>query len=167
MSELEGISIRVPRLDDGMGVFQLIERCPPLDMNSSYCNFLQCSHFASTSVVAERDGNIVGAISGYVLPERPDTLFVWQVAVSEKARGIGLASHMLNHVLARASTRHVHYIETSITEDNLASRALFKRLADSLSAELTVSDWIDKDSHFLGQHDSEPLVRIGPFDSNK
>ena len=163
MSEIKSILLRLPRLEDGMEVFRLIGSCPPLDTNSSYCNLLQCSHFANTSVAAERDGELMGFISGYAIPERPDTLFVWQVAVSGQARGVGLASRMLNHILARPNCDQIRYLETTITEDNQASWALFKRFAKTQEADFQSSAWMDKEKHFAGQHDSEVLVRIGPF----
>lgn len=163
MSNLENISLRPPVLEDGMAVFRLIGDCPPLDTNSSYCNLLQCSLFANTSVAAEMNGEIVGFVSGFVIPERPDTLFVWQVAVAEQARGLRLASHMLAHILARSSCATLAYLETSITHDNKASWALFKSLAATLSANIQSSGWMDKETHFAGQHNSEALVRIGPF----
>lgn len=165
MFGLESILFRPPVLEDGMAVFRLVENCPPLDVNSSYCNLLQSSHFSSTSVAALVDKELVGFISGYVIPERPDTLFVWQVAVAEQARGVGLASRMLAHILERPHCADIAYLETSITEDNQASWALFRRLAKALPANFQATPWMDKDTHFLGQHDSEALVRIGPFNS--
>jgi L-2,4-diaminobutyric acid acetyltransferase len=146
-----------------MEVFRLVERCPPLDANSSYCNFLQCGHFAQTSVAAEINGELVGFISGYKKPEQEDTLFIWQVAVDEKARGQGLASKMLMHILQRTNCQNVNHIETTITEDNKGSWALFERLAKTLTADLNSSIFLDKQKHFDGLHDSEALVRIGPF----
>jgi L-2,4-diaminobutyric acid acetyltransferase len=146
-----------------MEVFRLVERCPPLDANSSYCNFLQCGHFAQTSVAAEMNGELVGFISGYKKPEQPDTLFVWQVAVDERARGQGLASKMLLHILQRPNCQSVNHLETTITEDNKGSWALFERLAKTLTADLNSSIFLDKQKHFDGLHDSEALVRIGPF----
>ena len=166
MSNLRSIMLRPPTLEDGMTAFQLIKNCPPLDINSSYCNLLQCSHFANTSVVVERDGVMLGFISGYAIPERPDTLFIWQVAVAKQARGIGLASSMLAHILARPHCTDITYLETTITQENHASWALFNRLASTLSATLQRSAWMDKDTHFAGQHDSEALVRIGPFNAH-
>ena len=163
MSSLESITLRPPTLEDGMAVFRLVESCPPLDTNSSYCNLLQCSHFSETSVAAELVGALVGFISGYLIPARPNTLFVWQVAVGEDARGVGLASRMLNEILARKECGAVEYVETTITQDNKASWPLFERLAQNLSTSLQPLDWMDKDLHFSGQHDSETLVRIGPF----
>jgi len=163
LSSSQNIELRVPVLEDGMSVFRLIQSCPPLDTNSSYCNILQCGHFFNTSVAADLDGKLVGFISGYRLPERPDTLFIWQVAVDEQARGIGLASKMLAHILGRKASHDIHYLETTITQDNLPSWSLFKSLANRLGAELQSSSWLDKKTHFDDQHDSELLVRIGPF----
>lgn len=157
------IELRTPTLSDGMEVFRLVERCPPLDANSSYCNFLQCGHFAQTSVAAEMNGELVGFISGYKKPEQEDTLFIWQVAVDEKARGQGLASKMLLHILQRPNCQSVNYLETTITADNKGSWALFERLAKTLDADLNSSIFLDKQKHFDGLHDSEALVTIGPF----
>ncbi len=157
------IELRIPTLSDGMDVYRLVERCPPLDANSSYCNILQCGHFAQTSVAAEMNGEIVGFISAYKKPDQANTLFIWQVAVDEKARGQGLASKMLLHILQRPHCESVNHLETTITEDNKGSWALFERLAKTLSTELNSSIWLEKQKHFDGQHESEALVVIGPF----
>lgn len=149
-----------------MAVFDLISSCPPLDTNSSYCNLLQCSHFASTSVGAFMEGRLVGFISGYVLPGKPNALFIWQVAVSESARGCGLASKMLSQILNRPNCSQIEYLDTSITEDNKPSWSLFKRFAKKHDAIFRSSEWMDKRKHFAKQHESELLVRIGPFNSN-
>ncbi|MGH1471628.1 MAG: diaminobutyrate acetyltransferase [Cellvibrionaceae bacterium] len=163
MSDYDGILLRLPKLEDGIDVFRLISNCPPLDTNSSYCNLLQCSHFASTSVAAFEGDSLVGFISGYPLLDKPSTLFIWQVAVSENARGRGLASKMLAHILSRSCNSHFEYLETTITEDNQLSWELFKRFAQKNDAVFRSSEWMDKSKHFAGQHASELLVRIGPF----
>ena len=160
------ISLRPPASQDGAAVHKLVDRCPPLDPNSMYCNLLQCSHFAATSVAAEAGGELVGFVSGYRIPDRPDTLFVWQVAVGEKARGQGLASRMVADILGRPGNADLRYIETSITEANRASWSVFEKLARKLDAELNSSVMFDRSEHFAGEHDSEMLVRIGPFEFN-
>lgn len=167
MSFSKNIKLRPPVREDGMSVFRLIERCPPLDPNSSYCNFLQCSHFSETSVAAISEDELVGFISGYSEPAKPDTLFVWQVAVDERGRGAGLASRMLQDILSRPGNEGFRYLETTITQSNQASWTLFRSLAKKLSAEIQSSTWLDKQTHFDGQHDSEELVRIGPFRVNQ
>lgn len=159
------ITLRAPTAEDGAAVYDLIAQCPPLDTNSMYCNLLQSSHFSDTSVAAELDEDIVGFISGYVLPKQPDTLFIWQVAVGEKARGQGLASRMLRDILQRPACQQVKFIETTITPDNRASWALFESLANKLSAQLNHSVMFDRQQHFAGQHETEMLVKIGPINS--
>jgi L-2,4-diaminobutyric acid acetyltransferase len=156
------IALRSPRAEDGAAVYQLIANCPPLDTNSMYCNLLQCAHFSATSVAAEADGEIVGFISGYIQPDKPDTLFIWQVAVGEKARGQGLAGRMLKEILARPACEAVRFIETTITPDNQASWALFESLTKKLNTELNRSVMFDRQQHFAGQHETEMLARIGP-----
>jgi L-2,4-diaminobutyric acid acetyltransferase len=59
----------------------------------------------------------------------------------------------------------VQYLETTITAENKASWALFTRLARRLEAELNKIDYLDKQTHFQGDHESESLVRIGPFNA--
>lgn len=158
------IELRKPSAEDGASLFDLVERCAPLDPNSLYCNLLQCTHMADTCVAAIQNEKLVGFFSGYLLPANAETLFLWQVAVDESARGAGLASKMLSHLLARDVCRGVRFIETTITEDNKASWALFERIAKNLKADLNTSVMFDKQKHFAGRHDSEMLVRIGPFD---
>ena len=159
--------LRSPNPNDGASAFRLIGSCPPLDINSMYCNLLQCTHFAGTSVAAVQTVNtneeLVGFISAYLLPEREDTLFIWQVAVDERARGIGLAGNMLKHILDRPQNIQVTYLETTITESNKASWALFESLTNKLKTTLKKSVMFDRDKHLAGEHDTEFLARIGPF----
>jgi L-2,4-diaminobutyric acid acetyltransferase len=153
---------RRPCLDDGQQLHHLIASCPPLDPNSLYCNFLQCSHFSETSVVVEQDGRLLGSITAYLLPDSPDTLFVWQVAVDPVARGKKLAANMLKHLIQRLGA-DVHFVETTITPDNASSWALFKSIARDYQTDLTSSVWLDQDSHFYRRHASEHLIKIGPL----
>ena len=136
-SNTTAITLRTPVKDDGYRLHQLVAQCPPLDPNSIYCNLLQCSHFAETGVAAEIDGDLVGFISGYIPPQQPETVFVWQVAVHEKGRGQGLAKRMLKAIVARDACKDVTHMETTITEDNEASWALFRSFARDMGAELT------------------------------
>jgi len=164
--EATALTFRHPVSDDGKRVWDLIASCPPLDQNSLYCNLLQCSHFASTCMIAERDGDLVGWISGYRPPEEPDTLFVWQVAVSENARGLGLAKKMIGALLASDGARGVKRIKTTITESNAASWAMFKGAAKALDAPIAHESFFDRERHFGGRHDTEFLVTIGPFEAD-
>lgn len=162
------IDLRFPEATDGMALHHLVAACPPLDTNSAYCNLLQCTHFRDTSIAAERDGELVGFISGYLVPDtvvpQARALFVWQVAVSPSARKCGLASRMLHGLLERPACRDIEFLHTTVTPDNAPSRALFTAFAKSMSAPLTEDIWFERERHFGGAHDDEVLLRIGPFD---
>lgn len=156
------ITLREPNAGDGLAVHKLVQDSPPLDVNSVYCNLLQCAHFNETSVVAQSPDRMVGFISGYFIPSQPDTLFVWQVAIGEQARGQGLATRMLRHILDRPICDSVDWLETTVTEANKASMALFQGLAKKMRTKLASEILFDRTDHFGGTHDSEYLLRIGP-----
>lgn len=158
------INLRPPNSEDGFQIHQLIAACPPLDTNSSYCNLLQCTHFSASSVLAETsDKTTIGFVSGYRIPDNPETLFIWQVAVSEIARGQGLAYKMIKDILARIHSQTITHIETSITKDNAASWAMFTSLAKQLNANIKTSIFFDESTHFNKSHPSEYLLTIGPI----
>jgi L-2,4-diaminobutyric acid acetyltransferase len=156
--------IRKPNADDGWGVYELIKSCPPLDVNSRYHALVQCDHFAETCIVAERGGQIIGWISGHVIPGKNPELFIWQVAVSSDARGLGLGKRMLKHILERPALSEVRYLHTTVTPDNEASWGMFKSLARDLDAPIGTTVMFESDAHFQGAHDDEVLLQIGPFE---
>lgn len=148
-----------PTVADGAGIHSLASAVGTLDVNSSYAYLLWCRDFHQTSVVARADGEVVGFITGYLRPAEWDTLFIWQVAVDDDARGQGLATRMLEWLCAAARAAR---IETTITADNEASIALFRGLARSHGAEVDDTVLFDRDD-FPDGHDPEYLYRIGPL----
>jgi len=154
------LTFRAPTSEDGADVWDLIRKSGPLDENSMYCNIVQCDHFADTCVIAELDGVIVGWISAFIPPDAPDTLFVWQVAVGESARGRGVAKKMLTELLDRPVCAEVTQLKTTITADNDASWALFNSFAENMDAELDHEPHYEEDAHFGGKHATEYMVTI-------
>lgn len=157
------LTLRAPQAQDAAAIHQLIAECPPLDLNSVYVYLLLCEHFRLTCVVAERGGRVDGFISGYFLPQKPDVLFVWQVAVHERARGQGLGQTMLDHLKSRLDTGALRYLETTVSPDNQASRGLFKAMARRWQAPLREQEFFQSTLFGRQAHDAEPLLRIGPF----
>lgn len=153
--------LRQPSIEDGGEMWRVARDSQTLDLNSSYAYLLWARDFAATSVVAERAGKVVGFVSGYVRPAAPRTLMVWQVAVDADQRGHGLAGRMLDHLAAHVPG--VDVLETTITDDNAASRALFAGFARSHDAQHEEID-LFVTAHFPDEgHDPEVLHRIGPF----
>ncbi|MCE0505747.1 diaminobutyrate acetyltransferase [Roseivivax sp. GX 12232] len=154
------VTFRKPVREDGAAIWELIRECKPLDENSMYANLLQADHFRDTCVVAELDGDIVGWISAYITPQDPDSMFVWQVAVSAKARGIGLGTRMLSALMAREEASDCKRMKTTITLDNEASWALFTKFANKNNAILESEAHFTRDTHFNGEHATEHMVTI-------
>lgn len=162
-STSEELVIERPQLADGKAVYELIQRSPPLDLNSSYCYFLLCDHHAATCVVARYGKGLVGFLSAYRLPHHPETLFVWQVAVDDALRGHGIASRMLQQLLMRPACASVRYLETTISPTNHTSRRLFQRFAERRHAPWHEETYLGREHFGNAAHEEEMLIRIGPF----
>ncbi|MDX5332491.1 MAG: diaminobutyrate acetyltransferase [Gammaproteobacteria bacterium] len=153
------ITYRPPSKEDGKSIHQLIRDSKTLDLNSAYLYFLLADHFRDTCVVAERDGQLVGFVSAYRLPARPDTLFVWQIGVDASTRGQGVASAMLQEYEQRPFFREIRRIELTISPSNKASQALFKRWAERLGTTLETQPYLTED-HLGASHEPELLYSM-------
>lgn len=129
----ELIILRPPTVADGADLWRLARGTGVLDTNTPYAYLLWGRDFAATSVIAEVEAEPAGFISGYLKPEDPDTLFIWQVAVDSSFRGRGLAKKMLFELVERTGAAR---LETTVTADNAASIALFTALARDHGTEL-------------------------------
>ncbi len=165
--EIHNIRFRPPTAEDGLALNQLVARCPPLDTNSVYCNLLQCTDFADTSIAADDNGRLIGFASGYRPPSRPDTLFVWQVALDEACRGRGIAKAMLVRLFERLQTQGVCCIETTISPGNQASENLFRSLFRTLNLSCRTRLLFGSERHFGGRHQDEVLYRAEPIGSHE
>ncbi len=156
-------TFRKPSSEDGAEVWKLVKNTRILDLNSSYSYLMWCSHFSETSVIVEENKEIIGFISGFIKPTSPNQLFIWQVAVAESARGKGLASKMLHHLLSRESCANINYIETTVSPSNIPSQKLFHGLARDLGSEIHVSTGFTENDFPEQGHEDEWLHQIGPF----
>src|SRR5690606_2395389 len=116
---------------------------------------LYCRDYPLTCRVATADETVAGFVLGNIPPERPNALFVWQIAVSPRHQGIGLASRMLDDILNDPSV-YVEMVETTITDDNTASQRLFHSLAARWGGAEVRKRPLFEESHFPDQHDAEP-----------
>ncbi|MEU2153475.1 diaminobutyrate acetyltransferase [Streptomyces sp. NPDC019396] len=159
------LSIDSPRVEDGAAIWRIARDSEVLDLNSSYSYLLWCRDFAATSAVARgTDGEPIAFITGYIRPERPDTLVVWQVAVDEAHRGRGLAGTLLEALAVRATAAQgIRAIETTVTPDNTASDRLFASFAARRGASLEREVLFDGGLFPDGGHQPEVLYRIGPI----
>jgi len=142
----------------------LVRQCPPLDTNSRYLYLLQCHHHGDTcAAVRNGSGKLVGMLTGYIPPNQPDVLFVWQMAVHPDGRGQALARRMIEDVLQRDVCRDVKYVEATVTPSNKASRGVFESLAKHHETEIKVQPLFATEHFGGGDHEPEQLLRVGPL----
>ncbi|MDH5509575.1 MAG: diaminobutyrate acetyltransferase [Nitrospinota bacterium] len=162
-SKIGAFKFRTPERKDGSALYRLIRDCPPLDVNSIYAYCLLADHFAKTVVLAEYENGLAGAVTAYIRPENPDTLFVWQIAVVADARRAGLGKKMLHGLMERPVCSGVKYMETTISPSNEASKNLFISLAQQLKCGIETRPFLSVADFAEGVHEEEHLYRIGPF----
>jgi L-2,4-diaminobutyric acid acetyltransferase len=155
--------LRKPTRADGKALYQLVKQCPPLDLNSPYAYLILCEHFADTCVVAEREGRLVGCVTGYIPPNSPDTLFVWQVAVDSSARGHGIGGAMVRDLVTRGASSSLQFLETTVSPSNTASARMFESFAAKLNACCERQVLFSREDFGSSDHEDEVLFRIGPF----
>ncbi len=138
-----------------------------LDQNSAYKYIMMCEFFAETCVVAKHDENVVGFITAFIPPTKPDVVFVWQIGVDASMRGEGLASKMLNELVSRNGLTGIEYVEATVTPSNKASQSLFRKLARDYQTECSVLDCFSKELFPGDNHEEELTFRIGPLHLEK
>jgi len=155
------IKITFPTKKDGYAIAKLIERCPPLDLNSTYHYLIQSHYFSKSCSVAFDSNKVIAFVSGFINPSKNNALFVWQVATDEDYRGKGLGIELIEFILKQ--NKNIDSIETTVTETNLASRRMFQKFCGKYQIKLSERTLFDKEQDFSNEHDSEILLKIGPL----
>jgi diaminobutyrate acetyltransferase len=158
------IVLRAPRPSDGAAMWALVREAGTLDANSAYLYVLLADRFRDTCALAERDGRVVAMLTGFRPPADPSAYFVWQIGVHPEARGAGLASRLIDAVLARHPD--VRFVEATVSPSNAPSLALFGALARRRGAPLETLEGYGPEL-FPTAHEREPLLRIGPLASTE
>ncbi len=160
-AESSTLILRNPLPVEAAALKQLIERCAPLEPNTTYAYLLFCTHFAETCLVAADAQGLLGCIIGYRPPTKPDALFVWQIGVDQRGRGLGLGSRMLETLVDQLVPEGVRHLEATVAPSNRASDALFRRFAAKRDLLLERTAYFEE-QHFGGDdHEAEYLYRIG------
>jgi L-2,4-diaminobutyric acid acetyltransferase len=152
-------------VDDAEDIWNLVTESGVLDHNSSYCYLVLCKYFAKTCVTVRQGQRLAGFLTALALPDDASRLFVWQIGVAATDRGCGLATQMLRQLLQRPACRGISHLETTVSPDNLASRALFTALARDLNSELAKCETYPPALFAEPNHLPEQRLLVGPFDA--
>ena len=156
------LTLRPPAAADGASLHALVRRVGTLDLNSAYAYMLLGRFFSRTSRVACLGDQVVGFVSAFEAPDEPNALFVWQVGVDPSARGLGVASSLLDAAFA-ASRPEVDTLLTTVSPSNLASDRLFRAFARRHGAEVALRPGFAASWFPGGAHEDEPFLVIGPL----
>ena len=159
-----GTHLRHPAVADAPAMLELVEQSGVLDRKSCYLYLLLCRDFAETCLVAEDNQGLLGFVTGYVPPQQPKTLFVWQIAVAARARQQGLARRLLQHLLHTPAGQQAEFLEATVAPSNSPSQRLFESLARTLGVSCKIfPGFAATDFGDASTHEAEPILRIGPF----
>lgn len=155
------ILIRKPEKNDANKIYDLVKKSKVLDVNSEYLYLLQTTHFKDTCAVAVHENKVIGFVSGYMLPDNKDTLFIWQVAIDDEYRGNDLARRVILNIIKRDEIG-VNNIYSTVSPSNKASIRVFEKVANELNTQIINSNFFEI-SDFNNEHEEEVLYKIGPL----
>lgn len=154
-------TFREPTAKDGAAIFAMMQPYKPkIGTNPLYTYLVQCEYFAGTCVAVEKDGELIAFTSAFIPPQKPDTLYIWEIAVKEGFHGHGLMDQMLRHLLAKTGSR---FLEATVNPSNTSSSARFRNLAQAMACPCDIKTLFPESYFAPLEHEDEVLYRIGPF----
>ncbi|MDY0360710.1 MAG: diaminobutyrate acetyltransferase [Desulforegulaceae bacterium] len=164
MTKDSTFNLKKPVPSDGKSMWELVKNSKSLDLNSLYHYILMAHHFGDSSIAAFSNNELAGFVTAYFPPVNKETLFVWQVCVSEKFQGKGLGKTMLTGLVRSELSQKIKYLDATITPSNKASIALFTSTAKALDCNYTFDEIIYPETFFgKSGHEPEKLFHIGPI----
>ena len=103
---------------------------PPLD--AYVLDWLAQPH--NIAILAEQDGETVGALAGYELPkfeQARSEIYIYDLAVAESHRRLGVATAMIEELrrIARERGAWTVFVQADIVPEDEPARALYRKLA--------------------------------------
>ena len=161
------ILFRIPQKKDAKRIVDLIKIGGTLDLNSEYLYLLQTTHFNETCCVAVCEDEIIGFVSGYLVPNEEEKLFIWQVAVSSKFRGQNLAKQIIMDIFNRNnSKKQIKYILSTVSPSNKSSQRVFEKVSIDFDTDIK-SKTLFSLNYFIDAHEEEVQYLIGPITQTK
>jgi ribosomal protein S18 acetylase RimI-like enzyme len=85
-------------------------------------------HFTDTSFAAERDGELIGFLVGFLSQSRPGEAYIHFVGVHPAERGRGLGRQLYQHFFAAAQTRGAGLVRAVTAPVNHGSIRFHRRM---------------------------------------
>ncbi|KUJ76214.1 hypothetical protein AVO45_12940 [Ruegeria marisrubri] len=153
-------AMRAPTAEDGKTIAALAQRAEQEVVGELLGALAEVGDFGETSIIAELNGEVVGAVLAYVLPYDPQTLFIWQVTVAEGEEGKGLASLMLGQLMRRDACADVTRVQTAIPSSDEHAWTLFRRFAHWQRTRMDIQPFVTQALKPHRRHENDNLVTI-------
>jgi ribosomal protein S18 acetylase RimI-like enzyme len=136
---LDGLLVREPSGDDHRRVLAVIDPWwgglggeDASARRAMLVSRLFLQHFANTSMLVERDGELVGFLIGFLSQSRPDEAYIHFVGVSPELRGMGVGAALYRRFFALAKTHGRGVVRSVTSPSNRASVAFHRAMGFEL-----------------------------------
>lgn len=123
------MDIRNCREEDVDEIRKFVKRSKPLDLHTVFTYWNLFKYFGDTCFVLEKEGRIIGFVSGIVSSSQPGKFYLWQIGIDRDYRGKRYAEILLKRVVETAKSKKCHGIQVTIAPENRSSYRLFSRFA--------------------------------------
>ncbi|GAA6162613.1 hypothetical protein NBRC116590_03170 [Pelagimonas sp. KU-00592-HH] len=155
-------TLRAPQPEDGERVAMLTKDGRKQVFGELLGELSDFEQFMHTSIVAEVDGEVVGAVLAYIPPFAPETLNILQVVIHENEVNKGLGSLMLGQLMRREVCAEVGRVETTISSDDEVTWALFRRFARWQRSRMEIALFFTQalQPHRRHENDNQVTIRL-------
>ncbi|CUK15858.1 L-2,4-diaminobutyric acid acetyltransferase [Shimia thalassica] len=152
--------LRSPRPEDGERVALLAKDDRKQVFGELLGELSDFEQFMNTSIVAEVEGEVVGAVLAYVPPYDPETLNILHVVIHENEENKGLGSLMLGQLMRREVCAGITRVETTISASDEVTWALFRRFAQWQRRRLDIKPFFTQALQPHRRHENDNQVTI-------
>jgi ribosomal protein S18 acetylase RimI-like enzyme len=136
---LDGLVVREPTVDDHRRVLAVMDAwwgglggAAGSARRAALVPRLFFEHFSTTSMLLERDGELVGFLVGFLSQSRPDEAYIHFVGVAPELRGVGVGAAIYRRFFALARAAGRSRVRSVTAPVNLGSVAFHRAMGFEL-----------------------------------
>ena len=123
------MDIRNCREADVDEIRKFVKCSKPLDLHTAFTYWTLFKYFGDTCFVLEKEGRIIGFISGLLSSSQHGILYLWQIGIDPDDRGNRYAEILLKRMVEAARAKDCNGLQVTIAPENRSSYRLFSRFA--------------------------------------
>lgn len=115
---------RQAEVSDAPSIQSLMKPFKELSLYSEFCCSILIDHYKESTIVATYEGSVVGFAMAHPDESDPEALYLWQVIVAPRFRGLGIMTQLLQNLVDDHQGRELKALVH--TENKMMTKALFK-----------------------------------------